>query len=291
MTHVRAPPRAVVRSLPCRPPRARASRRRGARAACGAGTRAVVIGGAAAAAAEGAGRGERDGTGRSGAGGSVREFFKDGRSDGRCRDPRVLRVPRTLRCEPLHDRVRHLQGLVPRQVRRREPRRGRAARRGSRRAAPGTGSGSRLPPSPRGGQWLRGGSTGGAVGARPVWLPPRLLRRGDSTGAGGRPRAHGSAAVRGRTGRAKRGGAGYERATDAGLAGSGPPRSCADCLVASLVPPRPRGLSPGTGRSPGGEVRAPGLSPAGCERRVARTFCSGGGGGGERGSPHASRPF
>lgn len=87
------------------------------------------------------------------------------------------------------------------------------------------------------------------------------------------------------------GGAGYERATDAGLAGSGPPRSCAGCAEASRVPPRPRGVSPGTGRSPGEEVRAPGLYPAGCERRVARAFCSGGGGGGERGSPRASRLF
>lgn len=50
------------------------------------------------------------------------EFFKDGRSGGgghhgHQRGPRVLRVPGALRREPLHDRVRHLQGLVPRQVR------------------------------------------------------------------------------------------------------------------------------------------------------------------------------
>lgn len=46
----------------------------------------------------------------------VSEFFKDGRNGGGERDPCVLRLPGTLRCEPLHDRVRHMQGLVPRQV-------------------------------------------------------------------------------------------------------------------------------------------------------------------------------
>ncbi|KAJ1166633.1 hypothetical protein NDU88_007032 [Pleurodeles waltl] len=39
--------------------------------------------------------------------------FKDGRRGGAC----VLCVPAALRCQPLHDRVRHLQGLVPRRVR------------------------------------------------------------------------------------------------------------------------------------------------------------------------------
>lgn len=148
-----------------------------------------------------------------------------------------------------------------------------------------------FPPSRRGGQWLRGGSTGGAAGARPVRLPPppprgqcRRRRPSPGTWVRGCEGADGPGQARG-------GGAGYERATDAGLAGPGPPRSCADSAEASHVPPRPRGVSPGTGRSPGGEVRTPGLSLAGCELRAARAFCLGGGGGGERGSPRASRRF
>lgn len=71
----------------------------------------------------GRGRRRRRGGAREGRAGWLRqslkrvsEFFKDGRNGGGERDPCVLRVPGTLRCEPLHDRVRHMQGLVPWQV-------------------------------------------------------------------------------------------------------------------------------------------------------------------------------
>ena len=123
------------------------------------------------------------------AGASVREFFKDGRSGGGRRHPRVLRVSGALRRESLHDRVRHLQGLVPRQVGA-GGRRG-AAGRGTAAAAAGRGDAAGTPrPVPAGGQWPR------PPPARPPFAP-RSGRSRRGAGPGHAVRASGGGCGRG----------------------------------------------------------------------------------------------